>query len=426
MRSLWRPQEGWGVTNDQDWQTPGGAAPDAAASPWATPGVSPSAAPPGASATNGWNAQAAPGAWTPPPKPGLIALHPLSFGTIIGSSFRVMRRNPAPTFGLSVLLNGTVALILGVVFAVFFVSVFTRFESAAIDDQADIAAGSFGLFFLLLIVPVALSIIASGILQGILSLEVSRATLGEKLRIRGLWRLAKGRIGTLILWALLTSAVLIAFVLIAGVIIIGITAAMIAFSPSESTAVLAGLVGVLFVFVIGLAVVVLSVWLGTKTALTPSAIVLERLGLFAAIARSWQLTRNSFWRTFGIQVLIAVVVNVATSVITYPIQFIGSIVITLINPTAEVDASVTALVILSVVSAVLSAVVGAIGVVMLSSSLALIYIDMRMRKEGLDLELLQYVEAKQNSLPGVENPYARLAGSRGTPTAPTVTGSPWA
>ena len=76
--------------------------------------------------------------------------------------------------------------------------------------------------------------------------------------------------------------------------------------------------------------------------------------------------------------------------------------------------------------AVLSSVVGAIGVVMLSSSLALIYIDMRMRKEGLDLELLQYVEAKQNSLPGVENPYARLTESRGTPTAPTVTGSPWA
>lgn len=419
-------QEGCGVTNDQDWQTPGAAAPDAAASPWVTPGANPSAAPPGASAPTGWNAQAAPGAWTPPPKPGLIPLHPLSFGTIIGSSFRVMRRNPAPTFGLSVLLNGTVALVLGVIFAIFFVSVFTRLESAAIDDQSDIAAGSFGLFFLLLLVPVALSIIASGILQGILSLEVSRATLGEKLRIRGLWRLAKGRIGTLVLWAMVTSAVLVVFVLLAGVIIIGVTAAIIAFSPSESSAAVAGIVGVLFVFVIGLAVTVLSVWLGTKTALTPSAIVLERLGLFAAIARSWQLTRNSFWRTFGVQVLIAVIVNVASSIITYPIQFIGSIVITLINPTGESDASLIALVILSVVSAVLASVVGAIGVVMLSSSLALIYIDMRMRKEGLDLELLQYVEAKQSSVPGIENPYSRLVESRTTTTTPTVIGSPWA
>ena len=410
------------MTNDQGWQTPGGTGPDAEASPWATPVAAPTAA----NAATGWHQQAPPGAWTPPPKPGLIPLHPLSFGTIMGSSFRVMRRNPAPTFGLSVLLNGTAALIFGVMFAVFFVSVFTRFESAAIDDQADIAAGSFGLFFLLLIFPVALSIVASGILQGILSLEVSRATLGEKLRIRGLWRLAKGRIGTLVLWALLTSGVLVAFVLIAGVIIVGITAAIIAFSPSESSAAFAGLIGVLFVFVIGLAVVVLSVWLGTKTALTPSAIVLERLGLFAAIARSWRLTRNSFWRTFGVQVLIAVIVNVATSVITYPIQFIGSIVITLINPTGEGDASVTALVILSLVSGVLGAVVGAIGVVMLSSSLALIYIDLRMRKEGLDLELLQYVEAKQNSVPGVENPYARLVEARSTTTAPTVTGSPWA
>ena len=54
---------------------------------------------------------AAPG-WTPPPKPGLIPLRPLAFGTLLGAAFQVMRRNPRPTFGIALLLNGLVMLLL--------------------------------------------------------------------------------------------------------------------------------------------------------------------------------------------------------------------------------------------------------------------------------------------------------------------------
>lgn len=402
------------MSDEQGWAAPGTASSGASSSPWAS-----------APRSEGHQGAAqAPPAWTPPPKPGLIPLHPLSFGTIIGSSFRVMRRNPAPTFGLSVIINGVIAVSMALVFSVFLFSVFGRIQSAAIEDQAEIMAGSFGLFFILLVFPVALGVIAAGILQGILSLEVARATLGEKLRIRGLWRLAKGRIGTLILWALLTSGVLIAFVVVAMSVGFGVTLVLVAASPSTELAGLSAVVGLLIVFVIGLAFVALSVWLGTKTALTPSAIVLERLALFAAIRRSWQLTYGNFWRTFGIQALIAVMVNVATSVVTYPVSFIGQIVITLLNPSLDPTTMAIEFGVLTLVSGVLGALVGAVGIVMQSSSLALIYIDIRMRKEGLDLELLQYVEAKGSTR--VENPYERLVDARTSPSAGASTGSPWA
>src|SRR5690606_17141166 len=36
--------------------------------------------------------------WTPPVKPGLIPLHPLTVGNILGGTFSVMRRNPRATF----------------------------------------------------------------------------------------------------------------------------------------------------------------------------------------------------------------------------------------------------------------------------------------------------------------------------------------
>lgn len=385
-----------------------------------------------------WKQQPAPAAWAPPPKPGLIPLRPLSFGTILGSSFRVMRRNPGPTFGLSVILFGGIMLVYGLLVGGFFAFAANRISSASIDDQNAIMAGAFGLFFLLSLVPIGLAIAATGVVQGILSLEVSRATLGERLKLRGLWRLARGRIGTLVLWAMLTTAVLVAFVVLIFLIMIGVSAAIavasVAGSDSYSTGSMMGATFLSFgaIMVVGLGFIVLSAWLGIKTALVPSVIVLERLGLFASIARSWRMTRGNFWRTFGIWILIYFMVSFASNIAAAPLQIVSLIIPSLINPVGDPTAGIVIVIVIGVVSILVSIVVGAIGLVIQSSALALVYIDIRMRKEGLDLELLHYVEAKRRAEPGVANPYERLTHPLSTtqPQSMTssqpATGSPWA
>ena len=342
--------------------------------------------------------------WTPPPKPGLIPLHPLSFGTIIGSSFRVMRRNPAPTFGLSVLLYGVITVVYFGVMAAVFAWAFNRVQSASPSDQADLMAGNFGSFAIAALVPSTLAIVATALLQGFISLEVSRATLGEKLKIRGLWRLAKGRIGRLVLWSVAESVALLVLLLGATFVIVGVFAAVAA-SSSESAALTGAVFAILVTALVGLAFVVLGVWLGTKLSLVPSAILLERMKVLPAMRRSWSLTKGNFWRTFGIQVLIAVIINVGSSVVTTPIVFIGAIMASLINPNGDGTAGLIGVIVVAIIAGVVSVVLGAIGLVMDSASLALIYIDIRMRKEGLDLELLHYVEAKQSGTSGVANPY---------------------
>jgi hypothetical protein len=392
------------VTDNQGWQPPTTSAPSA----------QPIAA---------WQQQqqSQPG-WAPPPKPGLIPLHPLSFGTIVGSSFRVMRRNPGPTFGLSVLLYGFVTIVyVGMVGALFALT-FSRLSTADASDTGDITAGSIGLIAISTLVPTSLALIATAVLQGIISLEVSRATLGEKLKVRGLWRLAKGRIGTLVLWSLLLSAAIVVFVAVAA-----IATGLVFAVTSSATAgdALSAVIGVmLLTLVIGLAFAVVAAWLGTKTALVPSIIMLERLSLFASIRRSWQLTHRNFWRTLGVQLLIGVIVQTASSIITFPISMIGGIVSALINPASDEAAFAVTLGIIYLLVGIVTVVVGAIGLVMQSASLALIYIDIRMRNEGLDLELLHFVEAKQSGTAGVENPYLRLQGATSAPVAQP--GSPWA
>jgi uncharacterized membrane protein YciS (DUF1049 family) len=57
-----------------------------------------------------------------------------------------------------------------------------------------------------------------------------------------------------------------------------------------------------------------------------------------------------------------------------------------------------------VLSSAVVAVVTAVGLVLQSATASLLYLDLRMRKEGLDLELLRYVEARQTGAE-VADPY---------------------
>ena len=407
------------MTDNQGWQPPAASVPGAGPTPW----TAPAAPPPGAQQAPAWQQQPQAAGWTPPPKPGLIPLHPLSFGTIIGSSFRVMRRNPGPTFGLAVLLYGIVTIVYVGVLGLLFAGLFSRLSTASYDDVSDIASGGVGLIALSTLVPTSLAVVATAILQGIISLEVSRATLGEKLKVRGLWRLAKGRIGVLVLWALLLTGALVIFVLVSS-ITSGLVFAGGAGSTVGADATGAIIGAILLALLLGLAFGAVGAWLGIKTALVPSIVMMERLGLFASIRRSWQLTRGSFWRTLGVQLLIGVIIYAATYIVSIPITVIGSIVAVIINPNGDEAALLWTFGAMYLVIGIVTVVVGAIGLVMQSASLALVYVDIRMRKEGLDLELLRYVEAKQSGASGVDNPYLRLQGVAAAP--PTQSGSPWA
>ena len=59
----------------------------------------------------------------------------------------------------------------------------------------------------------------------------------------------------------------------------------------------------------------------------------------------------------------------------------------------------------SVLTIFIALVVGAVTAVIQSATTALIYIDLRMRKEGLDLDLQAYVESATGADQRVADPY---------------------
>ncbi|MCU1442456.1 MAG: hypothetical protein JWQ59_606 [Cryobacterium sp.] len=393
------------VTDHQNWQPPAGQQPPAPQfGQYAAPGSVPPL-PAG---------QGAPYGWAPPPKPGLIPLRPLAFGTLLWAPFQVLRRNPKATFGSALLVQSAVMVLTLIVMGLVTFFSLSRLESAPLEERDAVEAGATLTIVLAAAIPVALSVVASALLQGVIVIEVSRATLGEKLKLGALWRAAGRRLWWLVLWTVLLGlALLIAVAVVAAIVAVLVLAG----GDWVVLAVVTGIVGAL-----GIAAV--SVWLYTKTSLVPSLIVLERLPIRRAVARSWSLTNGYFWRTFGVQFLVAAIVNILAQIVTTPLSLVFGVAVSLVDPNAAFDAYVPSI-ILYVLILFVSLVLGAVASVVQSAATALIYIDLRMRKEGLDLELAHFVESAQSGRTAVADPYLPSGVSAGPASFPDQ-GSPWA
>ena len=370
------------MSNNSPWQSPDSAGVAGEPQPYAPQGSPQFAAP-------------AP-SWTPPPKPGLIPLRPMTLGTILSASLMVLRRNPRPIFGLSLIIMGIITVLSLVLVGIITVSGIDRTLSASEADAATIEAGATAGVILAALFAVTLSLVGGSILQGIVSLEVARGAVGEKLRLRGLWSAAQGR-----LWALIGWSALVAIATFIGIVVFSFVVALF-FAIGGTAGTVFGVLAVLAGIVIGLA---LMAWLGTFLALVPSALMIERLTLGSAIRRSWSLVSGSFWRTFGILALIIVIVQTVSSVVTAPLSVIGGLGVGLLNPTGNEDTAVVAFIALYILTVILSVAIGAVTIIIQSAAPALLYIDLRMRTEGFDLELTRFVEARNAGDNSVTDPY---------------------
>lgn len=312
------------------------------------------------------------GPWfVPVHKPGVVALRPLRLGDLYDGAFQTIRRNPKAMVGLAAGVNAlfmVVPAVLSLVLAALGQLSFGSGLGVGLSDSGDPAgplvatgAGYLGTFF---------GAFATVVLNGMLVHVVAQAVLGRKTTIAEAWRATRARLLRLVGLTLL-DGVLATFLLgvpVALGIVVGLTV-----GTGEGF-----LVGVpLF-----LAAVVLLVFLQVRFfQLAAPALVLERIGVFAALRRAGRLSRRQWWRLFGIMLLTAIVVGVVGQILGIPFGLAGGI--------GSVALSGTGGGLLLVFSSYLSQiVVGAITTPFTSAVVALQYVDQRIRKEGLDVQLI--------------------------------------
>ncbi|WP_431279792.1 hypothetical protein [Leifsonia poae] len=314
-----------------------------------------------------------------------------------------MRRNPKITVGAALLIQTIPSIVVSLLIVGGAALLFSRVANADSSDQAAITAGAIGGSIVLGLLSIAISAISGALLQGVVVGEVARGTVGEKLSFRSLWQLVKGRIGALIGWTFLLS---IGWIVAVGLVIL---VAVALFALGGGPGIGGGIAVIIFG---GFGLIALAIWINTKLVMVPSALVLERLTIRQAVVRSWTLTRGYFWKTFGVIALIAVIVYAVVQIISTPFSILGGLLGGIFAPTSLSSGNpagfsqllVTQLGV-NILASVVGAIVGAIMSVVQTATIALLYLDLRMRKEGLDLELVRFVEARQAGRTDVRDPY---------------------
>ncbi|WP_164861845.1 glycerophosphoryl diester phosphodiesterase membrane domain-containing protein, partial [Microbacterium sp. CPCC 204701] len=339
-------------------------------------------------------------AWTPAPRPGIIPLHPLGFGTILGRSFSALRQNPRVLLGFALIVQ-TLAyvVVLAGILAVAWAS-FSRLDTLrpGTEEYDTVMAGSIALTA---VAGIVLSLAAgalSVIVQGIVVVEVTHAAVAEKLPLGALWRQVKPIAWRLIGYSLLVVLAVMALVVLVVAGVIGV-------------AVLAPPVAIVLTVLLILAAIPLTWWLMIKLLLVPAAIIVEHATILQGLSRSWRLTRGRFWPALGIILVIGVIFATVAQVISIPFSFLSVGLTTIIAPTGDPEPSAfIGLIVTALLTQALTLLLQSVAVVVQATATAIIYIDCRMRREGLDLDLLAYVERRDAGATGLTDPYREHVG----------------
>ena len=332
----------------------------------------------------GWQGYPSTPGWSPPPKPGVVPLRPLALGDLLDGAVQTMRQNPRVMLGLSAAVMAIAAVLSTAFIIVGLPRMVYGFENADQQIQADEVASLVTGGAMSFLLPLVVQGLATIVLTGILIVAVSQAVLGRHPSVGEVWARARPRIPALVGLSLV-SGVLVVLVM-AVAIVPGVLLLVADQSVGGGLALAAGV----------LVAIVLSVLLYVRLAFAAPALLLERLGVVAALRRSWRLVTGSWWRAFGVLLLGGIIAGAINGLVQLPFSLLGNLAGALMGSDAQSLGDVTsgmqiALVITNVGSVLASTVTAPFT----AALTALLYIDLRIRREGLDVALTRAAAQEQ-------------------------------
>jgi hypothetical protein len=358
-----QPLPGWSNQPPPSWTAPG------TGPGWAQPSQQPQYS----YGSSGWLA--------PPqaPKPGIVALRPLGLSDILDGAVSYVRRDPKTVLGISAVLSLILMLATFATNSLLY-STFSRIAgdstsagsaSSSVFSSSNDPSLTSGLTTLL---AYPITVLIGLVATGLLTVVVGQAVLGRRVTVGEAWRAARPR-----LWSLLGVTVL------TGVIVAGVTAVGLGLAIGAGALLWQAnaAVGVLVGVVIVIGVLLLVLWIGIRLLLAPVVVVLEGAGPITALHRSARLVGGSWWRIFGIYLLARILIGIVAGILSIPFAIAGALLLGLTDTSGNFDHpwwyfAVTGL----------STFVGSLFTMpFIAGVIALQYIDLRIRREALDLDL---------------------------------------
>lgn len=323
-------------------------------------------------------------------KPGIIPLRPLSIGDIYQGAFAAIKTNARTMFGFTAALLGVV-LVISIATNYAIINLVLPNYVSADSPYATAFTSLSGSFSQL--GGTLLQALATVLLSGLIVVAVSRSVLGRVASSKEVWERTKSKFLPLIGLNIITG-IISGLMVIIGIVAFFVLLASVASTAKTETELWQGMgIALVGIFILVVAGVVVSSYLSIKFSVASPAMVLENLGVFAAIGRSWSLTRKNFWRLLGINILTTIITSMVAGIFGGIAEALGAIFIVVGSSSPEdMLASLNTTYILIMV---MSTIAQLLILPFTSSVNALLYIDLRMRKEGLDVELRNAVAEQQ-------------------------------
>ena len=266
-----------------------------------------------------------------------LRLRPLEIGDVLDETFRMYRRHFLLLAGISVIFSIPLAALSGYGY-------FALFNYAA-SQATSPNPGDFN-SFLLTLAPLAagtlINLAVIPLLYGGVAYAVCQSAIGNRVTVWGALRGAFRRYFQVLFYYFLLGLMVVAFCLFP-----------------------------------------LWFWIAVGWVAVLPVMFIENSGIFAAMGRSWRLVQGRWWRTFFILALVYIL-TVVISVALGAFLYLGQVLLTLlVSP-------YLALAIYQGAVVLVSALINPIFLI----AIVLIYFDLRVRKEALDLfQLAQHVAA---------------------------------
>ncbi len=286
-------------------------------------------------------------------------LRPLGVGERLDATFKAYRSN----FKANCLAISVIAVPVAIVEAIigFSTKPTTNSSNPFLQNRVQIdqlwtqAAG----LLLVFILSAILGMIASAACVQI----VGGGIVGEEIPWRKALERAFRRIGS-ILWI----TFLVQTIWIVPVAVVGVSGGFLtAYGPRA--------LGIVILVVGSIALIPFCAWFYVNQSLAIPVLILEDIRGLKAIRRSFQLVRKSWWSVFFTLLLASLIVGFATFAVG--IVFVGAQIASLTSTGAALS-----------VSAIQKVVTLILFTPFTATTIVILAIDMRVRKEGLDLELL--------------------------------------
>ena len=353
---------GPGASGVPEWEAPTGAT--AAQQPrWSNPaGPGPALSAPGAQAPSAIPTYRS---W----QPGFMPLRPLQLGDYLSLPMKAM------TYNRTVIIGGPLLCLVAALLAAAIAA------SLVVVDEWDLIQGhghwsSLGGGTILSIIVAIVLLLATDVTARALVVPgVSRAILGQRITLAQTWKALSGRLGQVFLLYLLVT-----LASVAGIVLFALIAGGVGSTGSFGATIVVILLGYLVLIVAAVCVAFL-------VGIALPALMLERLNAVASMRRAFTLLRGNFWRTFGSFLLIGFILSLINNAVSGVLQVVFLAL-------GSLSVNVTVIIVVIVLVVVLSLVVQSVfSYSYLGALFTLMYVDLRIRTEGFDIDLARAAEA---------------------------------